>query len=112
MRLRSEIFADNLYISGLANITFFSEGRYAMPDAMDAEATEIEPDAMEVIAGDACQGTTMEADTLQFDPMEANAVGSDASNGDAYNTEDSFEHELSDADALESESQGKKLQTS
>src|SRR5882762_3053671 len=110
MCLRSEIFADNLYISGLANITFFSEGRYAMPDTMDAEATEIEHDAMEAVAGDAFQGAEMEADTLQGDAMEANVLDPDPSNGDAYDAEDSFEDELWDADELESVSQGKNSQ--
>jgi hypothetical protein len=108
MCLRS-IVADNLYFSGLANNPFFSEGRYAMPDTMDAEATEIEPDAMDAVAGDAFQGTAMEADTLQGDAMEANAFDSDASNGDVYDSGDRFEHESLDADALESVSEGKKL---
>jgi hypothetical protein len=105
-------FADKLYILGLLNNNFSSQGHYATPDAMETEVTEIDPDAMEAVTADAFQGAGTEADVLQGDTMEVSATDSNASEGDVYDVEDSFEGKLSDGDVFESVSQGKKLTTS
>jgi hypothetical protein len=108
MCFRSNINADNLYISGLTNDPLFGDGLYAMPNAMDTEITEIESNAMEAVMDGALQGDAMEADRSQDNAMEANVIYADAFNGVADN-EDAFENDLFDGEALEMTSQGKNL---
>jgi hypothetical protein len=94
--------------SGLANEPFLGDDLYAMPDAMNAEMAEIDSNAR-AITGGPFHGDVMGSDTSQGEATEANAVYADAFGGDAYDTEDTFEQDLLDAETV---SQGKKLPTS
>ena len=95
-----------LFVSGQANDTAFRDGFSVDPDA---EMTDIDPNTMETTTGDAFQGDVTDADTSQGNATEANAICSDASDEDGYNDEVAFEEDLLDAEALETGSQGKKL---
>lgn len=65
-----------------------------MPDAMDTHMTEVEPNVMGANLSD---GDTIES-----------MIDDNASNGNASDTQNISEQDLSDAEALETGSQGKK----